>query len=86
MRPDSARPGFALVLALLVILLLTGGIFAGMSRLEVDARIDLQPAHPGEDPAREQQDGQERQDEGEAGAGGVRSHASPRADWRRTRP
>ncbi len=39
MHPDHARPGFALVLALLAILLLTGGIFAGMSRLEVDARV-----------------------------------------------
>ncbi len=39
MRPASARPGFALVLALLAILLITAGIFAGMSRLEVDTRV-----------------------------------------------
>ncbi len=39
MRPDGARPGFALVMAVLAILLLTAGIFAGMSRLEVDARV-----------------------------------------------
>ncbi len=39
MRPDSARPGFALVLALLAILLITAGIFAGLSRLEVDTQV-----------------------------------------------
>ncbi len=39
MRPDPARSGFALVMAVLAILLLTAGIFAGMSRLEVDARV-----------------------------------------------